>query len=238
MGRQSEARGTNEKMMKGIIGKKLGVTNVFLPDGDAASVTMVEAGPCFVIQKKTMENDGYEALQLGFLPKKPGRVNKPLQGHFAKAGKGTFAVLREVRTDDTSRFEVGQEITVDIFKPGEIVDVIGTSKGRGFTGVIKRHGFHGAPGGHGTHEYFRHGGAIGQAASPSRTFKGVKMAGQHGNERVTVQNLQVVDVRPEHNLLLIKGSVPGWKNGIVFVQGATKKPAHPEHSDEPGTDET
>jgi large subunit ribosomal protein L3 len=221
-------------MMKGIIGKKLGVTNVFLPDGDAASVTLVEAGPCFVIQKKTLENDGYEALQLGFLPKKPGRVNKPLQGHYAKAGKGTFAVLREMRTDDTSQFEVGQEITVDIFKPGEIVDVVGTSKGRGFTGVIKRHGFHGSPGGHGTHEYFRHGGSIGQAASPSRTFKGVRMAGQHGNERVTVQNLQVVDVRPEHNLLLIKGAVPGWKNGIVIVQGATKKPASLEHSDEPG----
>ena len=224
--------------MKGIIGKKLGVTNVFLPDGDAASVTLVEAGPCFVIQKKTLESDGYEALQLGFLPKKPGRVNKPLQGHFSKADKGTFAVLREMRTDDTSGFEVGQEITVDMFKPGEIVDVVGTSKGRGFTGVMKRHGFRGTPGGHGTHEVFRHGGAIGQAASPSRTFKGVKMAGQHGNERVTVQNLQVVDVRPEQNLLLIKGAVPGWKNGIVIVQGATKKSAGLKHPDEPRANET
>ncbi|MBW2123930.1 MAG: 50S ribosomal protein L3, partial [Deltaproteobacteria bacterium] len=121
------------------------------------------------------------------------------------------------------RFEVGQEVTVDIFKPGEIVDVIGTSKGRGFTGVMKRHGFHGAPGGHGTHEYFRHGGSIGAAAFPSHTFKGMKMAGHHGNRRVTVQNLEILDVRRETNILLIKGAVPGWRNGIVVVQAAKKK---------------
>ncbi len=214
--------------MKGIIGKKLGMTQVFLEDGNAASVTVVEAGPCPVIQKKTLERDGYQALQLAFLPKKPTRVNKPLQGHFAKAEKGTYYFLREIRTDDVSQFEIGQEITVDIFEPGEIVDVIGTSKGRGFTGVIKRHGFRGAPGGHGTHEYFRHGGSIGAAAYPSRTFKGMKMPGHHGNSRVTVQHLKIIDVRPAENLLLIKGAVPGWRNGIVIVQEAKKKASRPK----------
>jgi large subunit ribosomal protein L3 len=183
-----------------------------------------------VIQKKTVESDGYDALQLGFLPRNRNRVNKPLQGHFAKVDKGTFAVLREIRTEDPSQFEVGQEITVDIFKPGEVVDVVGTSKGRGFTGVIKRHGFRGSPGGHGTHEYFRHGGSIGGAAFPSHTLKGMKMAGQHGNARVTVQSLEIIDVRPDQNLLLLKGAVPGWKNGIVIVHEARKKPSRPEET--------
>jgi large subunit ribosomal protein L3 len=210
--------------MKGIIGKKVGMTKIFLQDGNAAPVTVIEAGPCPVIQKKTLEKDGYQALQLAFLPKKQTRVNKPLQGHFAKAEKGTYSILREIRTDDVNQFEVGQEITVDIFKPGEIVDVIGTSKGKGFTGVVKRHGFRGSPAGHGTHEYFRHGGSIGAAAFPSHTFKGMKMPGRHGNSRVTVQNLTIIDVRPESNILLVKGAVPGWRNGILIVQEAKKKP--------------
>lgn len=217
--------------MKGIIGKKVGMTQVFLEDGEAVPVTVVEAGPCPVIQKKTQERDGYEAFQLGFLPKKQTRVNKPLQGHFAKADKGTYYILKEVRTNDVNQFEIGQEVTVGIFKPGEIVDVVGTSKGRGFTGVVKRHGFSGAPGGHGTHEYFRHGGSIGAAASPAHTFKGTKMPGHHGNRRVTVQNLEIIDVRPETNLLLIKGAVPGWRNGIVIIQEAKKKALEPkEHA--------
>lgn len=216
--------------MKGIIGKKLGMTRIFLEDGNAASVTVIEAGPCPVIQKKTLEKDGYQAFQLAFLPKKQTRVNKPLQGHFAKADKGTYYILKEIRTNDVSQFEIGKEITVDIFKPGEIVDVIGTSKGRGFTGVIKRHGFSGAPGGHGTHEYFRHGGSIGAAAYPSHTFKGMKMPGHYGNRRVTVQNLEIIDVRPEKNLLLIKGAVPGWRNGIVIVQEANKKTLRPKET--------
>ena len=213
--------------MKGIIGKKLGMAQIFLEDGNAAAVTIVEAGPCPIIHKKTLEEDGYQALQLAFLPKKRTRVNKPLQGHFAKADKGTYYVLREIRTDDVGQYEVGQEVTVEIFRPGEIVDVIGTSKGRGFTGVIKRHGFKGAPGGHGTHEYFRHGGSIGAAAFPSHTFKGTKMPGHHGNQRTTVQNLEIVDVRPEQNLILVKGAVPGWRNGIVIVQEAKKRVAIP-----------
>jgi large subunit ribosomal protein L3 len=217
--------------MKGIIGKKVGMAQVFLEDGNAAPVTIIEAGPCPVIQKKTLEKDGYEALQLGFLPKKQTRVNKPLQGHFAKAEKGTYYVLKEIRVDELSQFEIGQEVTVDIFKPGEMVDVIGTSKGRGFTGVVKRHGFHGSPAGHGTHEYFRHGGSIGAAAYPSRTFKGMKMPGRYGNSRVTVQSLKIIDVRPDRNILLIKGAVPGWRNGIVIVQAAEKNPSRPEEAE-------
>lgn len=214
--------------MKGIIGRKLGMTQFFLSDGNVAPVTLVEAGPCPVIQKKTLEKDGYRALQLAFLSKKETRVNQPLQGHFAKAGKGTYYVLKEIRTDEVGEVEVGHEITVDIFKPGEMVDVIGTSKGRGFTGVVKRHGFKGAPGGHGTHEYFRHGGSIGAAAFPAHTFKGMKMPGHHGNRQVTVQNLEIIDVRSERNLLLIKGAVPGWRNGIVVIQEAKKKTSGPK----------
>jgi large subunit ribosomal protein L3 len=214
--------------MKGIIGKKLGMTQIFLEDGNIAPVTVIEAGPCPVIQRKTLEKDGYQALQLAFIPKKRTRVNKPLQGHFAKADKGTYYILKEIRTTDVSRYDIGHEITVDIFERGDVVDVIGTSKGRGFTGVIKRHGFKGAPGAHGTHEYFRHGGSIGAAAFPAHTFKGMKMAGQHGNRRVTVQNLEIIDVRPERNLLLIKGAVPGWRNGIVVVQEAKKGTPRPK----------
>jgi len=214
--------------MKGIIGKKLGMTQVFLEDGNAAPATVIEAGPCPVIQKKTVEKDGYQALQLGFLPKKTTKANKPLQGHFAKADKGAYYVLREIRANDVSEIEVGQEITVDIFKAGEFVDVIGTSKGRGFTGVVKRHGFRGSPAGHGTHEYFRHGGSIGAAAYPSRTFRGMKMPGHHGNSRVTVQNLEIIDIRPEMNILLIRGAVPGWRNGIVIIQEAKKKASMPK----------
>ncbi len=214
--------------MKGILGRKLGMTKIFLEDGNAAPVTVVEAGPCPVIQKKTREKDGYDALQLAFLPKKRTRVNKPLQGHFAKADKGTYYVLKEIRTDDVSQIEVGHEITVEIFEPGDFVDVIGISKGRGFTGVMKRHGFRGAPGGHGTHEYFRHGGSIGAAAFPAHTFKGMKMPGHHGNKHVTVQNLEIIDVRSETNLLLIKGGVPGWRNGVLIIQEAKKKASKPK----------
>jgi large subunit ribosomal protein L3 len=216
--------------MKGIIGKKLGMTRVFLEDGNAAPATVIEAGPCPVIQKKTVEKDGYQALQLAFLPKKTTKANKPLQGHFAKADKGAYYVLREIRATDVSEIEVGQEITVDIFKAGEFVDVIGTSKGRGFTGVVKRHGFRGSPAGHGTHEYFRHGGSIGAAAYPSHTFRGMKMPGHHGNSRVTVQNLEIIDIRPEMNILLIRGAVPGWRNGIVIIQEAKKKASMPSEA--------
>jgi large subunit ribosomal protein L3 len=220
-------------MVREIIGKKLGMTRLFLQEGNIVPVTVIEAGPCPIIQKKTKEKDGYHALQVGFLPKKPNRVNRPLMGHVKQSGRGPFYILMELRVDEIDPYELGQEIVVDIFQPGDLVDVMGTSKGRGFSGVMKRHGFRGAPGSHGTHEYFRHGGSIGAAADPSRTFKGKKMPGHFGSQRVTVQNLEVVEVRPQQNLIFLKGAVPGWRNGIVTIRQAKKvatatRPASPQ----------
>lgn len=209
--------------MTGLIGKKIGTTHLFAPDGTVVPVTVIQTGPCFVVQKKEAQRDGYDAVQLGFGVKKAQRVNKALQGHLRRAGKGAFEVLREFRSEDVSKFEVGQEIKVaEVFKVGDRIDVTGTSKGRGFTGVIKRWGFGGFPASHGTHEYFRHGGSIGNRSFPGRVFKGKRMAGQWGNERVSVQNLEVVDVRGKDHLLLVKGSVPGPKRGVVLVRRAVK----------------
>jgi large subunit ribosomal protein L3 len=224
-------------MVREIIGKKLGMTRLFSPEGNIVPVTVIEAGPCPIIQKKTKEKDGYNALQVGFLPKKPNRVNKPITGHVKKSGRGTFYILKELRMDEVDQYELGQEIAVDIFQPGDLVDVAGTSKGRGFSGVMKRHGFRGAPGSHGTHEYFRHGGSIGAAADPSRTFKGKKMPGHFGNRRVTVQNIEVAEVKPQQNLIFLKGAVPGWRNGIVTIRQAKKaatshRPDAPEEKKE------
>jgi len=224
-------------MVREIIGKKLGMTRLFSPEGNIVPVTVIEAGPCPIIQKKTKEKDGYNALQVGFLSKKPNRVNKPITGHVQKSGRGAFYILKELRMDEVNQYELGQEIAVDIFQPGDLVDVAGTSKGRGFSGVMKRHGFRGAPGSHGTHEYFRHGGSIGAAADPSRTFKGKKMPGHFGNRRVTVQNIEVAEVRPQQNIILLKGAVPGWRNGIVTIRQAKKAatspwPAVPEEKKE------
>ncbi len=220
-------------MVREIIGKKLGMTRLFSPEGNIVPVTVIEAGPCPIIQKKTKEKDGYNALQVGFLPKKPNRVNRPITGHVKKSGRGTFYILKELRMDEVDQYELGQEIAVDIFQPGDLVDVAGTSKGRGFSGVMKRHGFRGAPGSHGTHEYFRHGGSIGAAADPSRTFKGKKMPGHFGNRRVTVQNIEVAEVKPQQNLIFLKGAVPGWRNGIVTIRQA-KKAATSHRPDAPG----
>ena len=216
-------------MVTEIIGKKLGVTRLFSQEGNIVPVTVIEAGPCPIIQKKTKEKDGYDALQVGFLPKKPNRVNRPITGHVKKSGRGAFYILKELRVDEVDQYELGQEIAVDIFQPGDLVDVAGTSKGKGFSGVMKRHGFRGAPASHGTHEHFRHGGSIGAAADPSRTFKGKKMPGHFGNQRVTVQNIEVVEVRPQQNLIFLKGAVPGWRNGIVTIRQAKKgaAPARP-----------
>lgn len=210
-------------MLKGIIGRKLGMTQVFAENGNVVPVTVIEAGPCAVVQIKTKEKEGYTALQLGFMEKKPQRVNRPLSGHFQKSGKGPFYVLREFRVNETGEYHVGQEITLDTFRIGDFVDVTGTSKGRGFTGVMKRHGFSGAPGSHGTHEYFRHGGSIGSTATPGRTFKGKRMPGRFGNSKVTVQTLKIVDIKPERNLLLVRGAVPGSVNSIVVIREAKKK---------------
>lgn len=210
--------------MTGLIGKKLGMTQLFSADGSVVPVTVIETGPCVVVQKKEAARDGYNAVQLGFGSKKNQRVNKPEQGHMKKVGRGAFQILREFRSEDVAQYQVGQEIKVsDLFKAGDWVDVTGTSKGRGFAGVIKRWGFGGFPASHGTHEYFRHGGSIGNRSFPGRVFKGKKMAGHWGNERVSVQNLEVVEVRPERNLLLLKGSVPGSKRGVLMIRRAVKE---------------
>ncbi len=200
------------------------MTQVFSADGNLIPVTAIVAGPCIVLQKKEKAKDGYDALQLGFGPKKSQRVNKPEQGHMSKAGKGAFSVLKEFRSEENSSFEVGQEIKLsEVFKAGDHVDVTGTSKGKGFAGVIKRWGFAGFPGSHGTHEYFRHGGAIGNRSYPGRVFKGKKMAGQLGNEQVSVQNLEVVQIREESHLLLVRGAVPGGKRGVLLIRRTVKR---------------
>lgn len=204
-------------MMKGILGKKLGMTQVFAADGKRIPVTVVEAGPCVVLQKKSVETDGYNALQLGFGEKKTHRTSKPEMGHFKKAGKGAFAYVREIRTDDIDAYNVGDEIACDaILAAGDMIDVTGTSKGKGFQGVMKRWNFSGGRASHGS-MFHRRPGAIGCSAWPSKVFKGKKMAGQMGNERVTTQGLQVVEIRPEMNLVLVKGAVPGPKNGLVVL---------------------
>jgi large subunit ribosomal protein L3 len=210
--------------MAGLIGKKVGMTQFYNAEGNVIPVTVVQTGPCVIVQKKEIAKDGYGALQVGFGSKKNQRVNKPAQGHMAKAGKGAFEVLREFRLEDVSQFEVGQEIKVaDLFKVGDRIDVSGISKGHGFTGVIKRWSFGGFPGSHGTHEYFRHGGSIGNRSYPGRVRKGKKMAGHWGNEQVSIQNLEVVDIRAEENLMLVKGAVPGAKHGIVIMRSAAKR---------------
>ena len=209
--------------MTGLIGKKLGMTQFYNAEGNVIPVTVVQTGPCVVVQKKDTTKDGYSALQVGFGSKKNQRVNKPMQGHMAKAGKGAFQVLKEFRLEDVSQYEVGQEIKVaDLFKVGDRIDVAGVSKGHGFTGVIKRWSFGGFPGSHGTHEYFRHGGSIGNRSFPGRVRKGKKMAGHWGNELVSTQNLEVVDIRPDEDLMLVKGAVPGAKHGVVIVRRAAK----------------
>ena len=209
--------------MTGLIGKKIGMTQFYNTEGNVIPVTVIQTGPCVVVQKKENAKDGYNAIQVGFGSKKNQRVNKPQQGHMAKAGKGAFEVLKEFRLDDVSQFQVGQEIkAADLFKTGDRIDVSGTSKGHGFAGVIKRWSFGGFPGSHGTHEYFRHGGSIGNRSFPGRVRKGKKMAGHWGNEQISVQNLEVVDFRPEANLMLVKGAVPGAKHGIVVVRRAAK----------------
>jgi large subunit ribosomal protein L3 len=209
--------------MTGLIGRKLGMTQVYNPDGNVIPVTVIETGPCVVVQKKETVRDGYNALQVGFGSKKAQRVNKALKGHMAKAGKGAFEVLKEFRLDDVSQYEIGQEIkAAELFKAGDRIDVAGTSKGHGFTGVMKRWSFAGFPGSHGTHEYFRHGGSIGNRSYPGRVRKGKKMAGHWGDERVSVQNIEVVDIRADENLVLVRGAVPGAKRGLVVLSRAAK----------------
>lgn len=209
--------------MKGILGKKVGMTQVIKDDGEVVPVTVIEAGPCYVVQVRTQEQDGYRAVQLGYEPIKARKLSKGQMGHLERAGVAPLRYLRELRSRSEESYEVGQEIKVDIFQPGERVDVEGTSKGRGFAGVVKRHGFKGGPHTHGQSDRERHPGSIGACASPGRVWKGMRMGGHMGDKRVTSQNIEVVVVDPERNLLAVKGSVPGANGGLVLVKLARKQ---------------
>ncbi len=208
-------------MQKALVGKKLGMTQLFDANGNVVPVTVIEAGPCVVAQKKTIENDGYEAVQIGYGDLKASKVNKPQKGHFAKGDVAPKKVLREFRFDDIAAINVGDIFKADIFAEGELVDVRGTSKGKGYAGVIKRWNFGRLKESHGTGPVHRHGGSLG-VIDPARVFKGKKMAGHLGNERVTVQNLSVVKVDAEKNIIAVKGAVPGPKGGIVVLFDSVK----------------
>jgi large subunit ribosomal protein L3 len=204
-------------MVKEIIGRKLEMTQLFAEDGTVLPVTLIEAGPCIVTQVKTPEIDGYSALQIGFGKSKPKNVNKPQRGHLDKVGKGYFETLHEVRTDQIGDFQTGQELSVDVFAIGEFVDVTGISKGKGFSGTIRRWNFQRGPAGHGS-KNIREPGSTGNATYPGRVIKGKKMPGQKGNKRITLMGLKIVDIRPEENLLIVKGAVPGSSNGIIYIR--------------------
>lgn len=224
-------------MKKGILATKVGMTQIFNEDGVLTPVTVLQAGPCVVTQVKTVENDGYSAVQVGYVDKKDkviskdatGKkevkrihgVNKPLQGHFAKAGVSGKRYLKEFKFDNAEEYQLGQEIKADIFEAGDKIDATGTSKGKGFQGAIKRHGLSRGPMGHGS-KFHRHAGSNGACSDPSRVFKGKKMPGQMGNVKVTIQNLEIVRVDAENNLLLVKGAVPGPKKSVLVIKDAVK----------------
>ena len=208
-------------MNKGIIGKKIGMTQIFDEKGKVIPVTVIEAGPCLVAQVKSVETDGYNAIQLGFGDVKESKLNKPEKGHFAKAKLANKKHLREFRLDDISSYKIGDEVKADIFAAGEKIDVQGTSKGKGFQGVIKRHGQHRGPMGHGS-MYHRRPGSMGSTSTPGRVFKGKKLPGHMGKVTVTIQNLDVVRVDMDKNVILVKGSVPGPKGAILKVKSAVK----------------
>jgi len=210
-------------MSAGILGRKLGMTQYIADNGDAIPVTVIEAGPCKVVQKKTVDTDGYNAVQLGFIEKRAGLINKPSRGRFNKVGVHPLRYLKELRTENIDGYEPGQDITVDIFKEGDFIDVTGTSKGKGTAGVMKRWGFSGGKASHGPEKVHRKPGSIGCSATPSRVFKGRKMAGRMGNKRETIQNLAIVKVISEDNILLVKGAVPGHNQGLLKIRKAVKK---------------
>jgi large subunit ribosomal protein L3 len=207
---------------KGILGTKLGMTQIFTEDARVVPVTVIQAGPCVVTQVRTKERDGYEAVQMAYHEVPARKVVRPAAGHFKAAGVKPHRHLIELRTNGESEFALGQTITVDIFKPGERADVVGVSKGKGFSGPMKRHGFAGLSGSHGTERKHRSPGSIGASATPSRVFRGTRMAGQMGNERVTVLNLEVVESDPERNLLLLRGAIPGPTGSLVMVRSSVK----------------
>jgi large subunit ribosomal protein L3 len=207
--------------MKGIIGRKLGMSQIFADDGRAVPVTLVEAGPCYITQLKTEQTDGYAAIQLGFGEAKEKALSKARRGHLAKAGAPLLRYLAEVRIEDTAELSIGQEIAADVFTEGELVDVIGVSKGKGTAGVMKRHNYHGRPASHG-HHFHRAPGAIGMCATPSRVWKGKKMPGRMGNNRTTISFVEVVKVDKVGNLIALKGNVPGPKGGLVMIRAAKR----------------
>ena len=205
--------------MPGIIGKKIGMTSLFTPDGKNIPCTLIEAGPCVVTQVKTVETDGYNAVQLGYGEKKAKNTTKALAGHFAKANTTPKKRLVEFRTDDVATFTLGSTVETSLFEEGEFVDVVGTSKGKGFQGVVKRYNFQGVGGQtHGQHNRLRHPGSIGACSWPSRVFKGMRMGGRMGTDRVKIQNLKVMRIVADKNLILVSGSVPGAKNGYVVLE--------------------
>ena len=208
-------------MVNGLLGRKLGMTRMFMEDGRWVEVTLVQAGPCKVTQLKTTEKDGYEAVQVGFGDIREKQCTKPLLGHFKNNGVDPMRYLREFRVDSSATMNVGDEIKNDIFKVGEKVDVSGTTKGRGFAGVIRRYGFGGGPGGHGSH-FHRAPGSIGQSADPSKVIKGKRLPGRMGGKQVTTQNLEILEVNPDKNLLVVRGAVPGANGGLVVVKRSVK----------------
>lgn len=216
----------SETEIKGILGTKLGMTQIFDEENRVIPVTVVEAGPCVVTQIRTVETDGYNAIQIAYGEIDPRKVNKPAAGHFKKAGVTPRRYVTEIRMDDVSAYEVGQDVTVEIFNDIKFVDVTGTSKGKGFAGGMKRHGFAGQGASHGNQAAHRRVGGIGACATPGRIFKGKRMAGRMGNERVTTQNLKVQKIDADANLILIKGAIPGNRGGVVTVKTAVKGGAH------------
>jgi large subunit ribosomal protein L3 len=210
------------KQRKGVLGEKLGMTQIFDDEGRIVPVTVVQAGPCVVTRVRTPDSDGYSAVQLGYGQIDPRKVNKPLTGHFDKAGVTPRRHVVELRTEDAAEYELGQEITVEVFEAGQRIDVTGRSKGKGTAGVMKRHGFKGLGASHGTQRKHRSPGSIGGCATPGRVFKGLRMAGRYGNTRTTVQNLTVHSIDADKGLLLIKGAVPGPNGGLILVRSAAK----------------
>ena len=203
--------------MRGLIGKKIGMTQIYNENGDFIPVSVLEIGPCRVTQVKSTDKDGYEAVQLGFSKRKKNRTTKPMNGHFGKAGVPPQLWLKEFEKVEDYNYKAGQEFTVSMFNEGDLVNVSGTSKGRGYAGVIKRHNFHRQPKTHGQTEYLRHPGSIGQASDPSRVFKGMKMAGRYGGKKSSVKNLEVIKVDKENNLLYLRGAVPGANDNRIAV---------------------
>jgi len=208
-------------MSTALMGKKVGMTRIFTDDGRSVPVTLVEVGPCYVVQRKTVDRDGYDAIQIGFGVRREKSCTKPELGHFKNASVEPCRFLREFRVSSDAAYETGDVLKADLFQPGDRIDVTGTSKGKGFQGVIKRHGHGGGPGGHGSH-FHRAPGSIGQCADPAKVFKGVKLPGQMGDKRITTQNLEIMSVDPEKNLVAVKGSLPGAAGGMVILKKSVK----------------